>query len=154
MRTKHEIILDMARALTVTTVADAIDNGVIKEGGEAHDPGPGGEWFDTVEGIDSNALKAMKKFANEVEVKTGMTLPYCELLWQQHTSRPSDFGYLLVMQSLGHGVGLSDDFKKSEEAEQALKGMLSDLDDLHIHFSYFDLDPDEWQFTDETNDGD
>jgi hypothetical protein len=151
MRTREEIVADMALALTVTSVADGIDNGVIVD--KDLDPGPGGEWFDTVTETDPEALKACEKLADAVEEATGMTLRFCEHLWKPYSCRPDDFGYLLVMQSLSHGVGLSDDFIDHKRAKVELKGMLSDLNNVSCHFSYFDLSTKgPYEFTTEESD--
>jgi hypothetical protein len=137
MRTREDIIGDMARTLTVTTVADGADEGLIED---SYSPGPGGDWMDTVEGIDTEAWKHCVALADRIEAKVGRTLVDMEAEWMPHSRRPDAFGHCLIMQSLGHGVGLSDDTYPVGlrlPCQEQLRG-------FHTEFHAFDLNPEQW----------
>lgn len=140
MRTRDNIIQDMARTLTVTSVADGVDAGAI---GDDYSPGPGGDWMNTVDGIDPNALDMCKRFASNLEERLDLCIVDMEAQWKAAARyRHDDFGHLLVMQSLGHGVGLSDDIYGDAPEWMDKLWERHDLEG----FTYYNLDETIWPF--------
>jgi len=133
---EERIVLAMARALWASVYADAYENGDIP--GDDDHAGPGQDWMDHCGELPVRALMVAQRLADVVliaardQAKTDTIKPrHIACLWQvfgeaMEQNEPSinpnsyeevaangseieDFGHYLAMESMGHGVGWSDD---------------------------------------------
>jgi len=136
--TREEIVENMARAFFVDAyITHAEDGGKPydgnghpcpgcnlfapweseEEGGEHETAGPGQDWYDVLDGIDTppGALAFAEEAARKIEAEGGGLLPglylYTCALPGKHLKTPDAeaFGRNLAMQFMGHGVSWSDD---------------------------------------------
>jgi hypothetical protein len=123
-----EVVEACARTLTLCAVADAVDNG---EASSELDPGPGGDWDDSVPaGFPHEALWKAQEIVADLEERNGSSLDWLVSDWTEASGLDGErFGHCLALQALGHGVGLDDDVPASAGYKRPETG----------YFEFFDL---------------
>jgi len=125
----EELTDAVARTLWLCAYADAIEDTDTPLSGPR--PGPGEDWDDYAPATPQEAkAKAQEILSGMPFISAGATC------WMRDTGRDLDrFGHCLALQSLGHGVGLGDDYPASalQEAYRV------ELPYVEFHISQVDL---------------
>lgn len=81
-------------------------------------PGPGGAWEEVWNGhVPDSARVCAESIVASFERVNGLGILTAFQAWEQETGidDPDRFGFRLAAQSMGHGVGLSDDSKVASD---------------------------------------
>lgn len=154
---REEIIQAVARTLTLDAIATAWEDreeseeGIFPESFEG--AGPGEDWDDIVpEGAPEKAVAKAREIVRDFEARNGRDVVSIGEDWDTAANMdcgypedddpaqfewsddgPQRFGHCLALQSLGHGVGLSDDIRHGVEYTRPETGL------FEFHAWDFDL---------------